>query len=170
ELLTPKMRKSRAYGPAMFGKWHLGDSPQFMPLRHGFDEFYGLPYSHDMWPKHPVNPKAWGDLPLYDGDKVIKLNPEPGELTIAYTQHAVQFIEKAAKDKPFFLYLAHNLPHVPLGVSEKFAGKSGRGLYGDVITEIDDSVRQVLDAIKRTGRDEQTLVIFTSDNGPWLLY
>jgi arylsulfatase A-like enzyme len=170
ELLIPQMLKQQGYATGMIGKWHLGSLPQFMPLRHGFDSFYGLPYSHDMWPKHPANPKAYPDLPLYDGDKVVKLNPEPGELTIAYTQHAVHFIEKAEKDKPFFLYLAHNLPHVPLGVSEKFAGKSGRGLYGDVMLEIDDSVGQVLDVIKRTGRDENTLVIFTSDNGPWLLY
>jgi arylsulfatase A-like enzyme len=161
--------KSKGYATAMYGKWHLGDAPMFRPTRHGFDEWFGVPYSHDMWPKHPVNPKAYIDLPLMEGDTVLKLNPEPSELTSAITERAVKFIDRS-KDKPFFIYVPHPLPHVPLGVSKPFEGKSGQGLYSDVMSEIDDSVGQVLAALKRNGIDEQTMVIFSSDNGPWLLY
>jgi len=160
--------KSKGYATAMYGKWHLGDDPKFLPTRHGFDEWFGVPYSHDMWPKHPTN-RNFPDLPLMEGDKTLKLNPEPGELTTAITQRAVAFIERS-KDKPFFLYVPHPLPHVPLGVSKDFEGKSGNGLYADVITEIDHSVGAVLDTLKKQGLDEKTLVMFSSDNGPWLVY
>lgn len=169
ERLLPELFKSRGYATAMYGKWHLGDAPKFLPTSHGFDEWFGVPYSHDMWPKHPVNPKAWGDLPLMEGEKTLKLNPEPGELTSAITERAVKFIERS-KDKPFFLYVPHPLPHVPLGVSKEFEGKTGKGLYADVIAEIDHSVGAVLDAIAKAGIDDKTLVMFSSDNGPWLLY
>jgi arylsulfatase A len=161
--------KPRGYTTAIFGKWHLGDSPQFLPTRHGFDEYFGLPYSNDMWPNHPVNPKNYPPLPLIQGEHVIGLMPDQTQLTTWYTEHALRFIDRN-KDRPFFLYVAHNMPHVPLHVSEKFKGKSKRGLYGDVIMEIDWSVGQILAALKTNGLDEKTLVVFTSDNGPWLLY
>jgi arylsulfatase A-like enzyme len=161
--------KARGYATAIFGKWHLGDAPQFLPLRHGFDEYYGLPYSNDMWPFHPTAPKNYPPLPLIHGDKVLLMMPDQTQLTTDYTKRAVGFIERN-KDRPFFLYVPHNMPHVPLHVSEKFKGKSKAGLYGDVIMEIDWSVGQILAALKRHRLDERTLVVFTSDNGPWLLY
>lgn len=159
--------KPRGYATAIFGKWHLGHHPQFLPTRHGFDEYFGLPYSNDMWPKHPT--AKFPALPLIDGEKTIEHNPDQTRLTTWYTEHAVKFIEKN-KNRPFFLYVPHNMPHVPLFVSDKYKGKSGRGLYGDVIEEIDWSVGQILAALKANGLDERTLVIFTSDNGPWLSY
>jgi arylsulfatase A-like enzyme len=169
EVTLAEILKGRGYATAIYGKWHLGDAPQFLPTRHGFDEWFGLPYSHDMWPLHPVNPTNYPPLPLYENEKVIELMPDARQLTTWYTEHAVKFIERK-KDQPFFLYVAHNLPHVPLYVSEKFNGASGRGLYADVVQEIDWSVGEILGALKRNGLDENTLVIFTSDNGPWLLY
>jgi arylsulfatase A-like enzyme len=159
--------KTRNYATAIYGKWHLGHLPPFLPTRHGFDDYFGLPYSNDMWPKHPTS--KFPDLPLIEGDKVIATNPDQTQLTTWYTEHAVRFIERN-KDRPFFLYVAHAMPHVPLHVSAKFAGKSRRGLYGDVIMEIDWSVGQILNALHKHGLDGQTLVLFTSDNGPWLSY
>jgi arylsulfatase A len=167
EVLLPQVLKPRGYATAIYGKWHLGDAPQFLPTRHGFDEYFGLPYSNDMWPKHPTS--KFPDLPLIEGERTIEKNPDQTKLTTWYTEHAVSFIERN-KDRPFFLYVAHNMPHVPLHVSDKFKGKSHRGLYGDVIEEIDWSVGQILAALKKNGLDENTLVLFTSDNGPWLLY
>ena len=169
ELTIAQILKTRGYATAIFGKWHLGDSPQFLPTRHGFDEYFGLPYSNDMWPNHPTNGKNYPPLPLFEGEKIIGLMPDQTQLTTLYTEHAVRFIERN-KGRPFFLYVAHNLPHVPLHVSDKFKGKSKRGLYGDVIMEIDWSVGQILNALKKNGLDDNTLVVFTSDNGPWLLY
>jgi len=169
EVTIAEVLKSRGYATAIFGKWHLGDAPEFLPTRHGFDEYFGLPYSNDMWPHHPVNPTNYPPLPLYENEKVVQLMPDQTQLTTWYTERAVSFIERQ-KDRPFFLYLAHNMPHVPIFVSKKFEGKSGRGLYADVIMEIDWSVGEVLRALKRHGLDENTLVVFTSDNGPWLLY
>ena len=159
--------KTRGYATAIYGKWHLGYQPRFLPTRHGFDDYFGLPYSNDMWPKHPT--AKFPDLPLIEGEKVIETNPDQTKLTTWYTERAVKFIEKN-KDRPFFLYVAHNMPHVPLHVSDKFKGKSKQGLYGDVIMELDWSVGQILAALKTHKLDEQTLVIFTSDNGPWLSY
>jgi arylsulfatase A-like enzyme len=159
--------KPRGYATAIYGKWHLGHRPPFLPTRHGFDEYFGLPYSNDMWPNHPVG--RYPDLPLIEGEKVITVNPDQTKLTTWYTEHAVKFIEKN-KDRPFFLYVPHAMPHVPLHVSDKFKGKSKRGLYGDVIMEIDWSVGEILAALKKNGIDERTLVIYTSDNGPWLPY
>src|SRR5262249_38123952 len=152
---------------AIFGKWHLGHHPQFLPTRHGFDEYFGLPYSNDMWPRHPI--AKFPDLPLIDGEKTIERNPDQTKLTTWYTERAVAFIEKN-KDKPFFLYVAHNMPHVPLHVSDKFRGKSQSGLYGDVVEELDWSAGEILSALKKHNLDEKTLVIFSSDNGPWLSY
>ena len=169
ESTIAQVLKTRGYATAIFGKWHLGDSPQFLPTRHGFDEYFGLPYSNDMWPGHPTAGRNYPPLPLFSGEQIIGLMPDQTQLTTWYTTHAVDFIERN-KNHPFFLYVAHNLPHVPLHVSDKFKGKSKRGLYGDVIMEIDWSVGQILEALKRNGLDEKTVVIFTSDNGPWLLY
>jgi arylsulfatase A-like enzyme len=167
ERTIAEVLKTRGYATAIYGKWHLGYQRQFLPLHHGFDDYFGLPYSNDMWPKHPT--QKFPDLPLIEGDEIIQYNPDQSNLTTWYTEHALRFIEKN-KHHPFFLYLAHNMPHVPLFVSDKYKGKSKRGLYGDVIMEIDWSVGQILKALKQFNLDEQTLVIFTSDNGPWLLY
>src|SRR5262245_13749067 len=170
EMTIAEVLKPRGYATAIFGKWHLVHHPQFLPLRHGFDEYLGLPYSNDMWPNHPSAEKGfYPDLPLIENDKVVKLMPDQSQLTTWYTERAVKFIEKN-KNNPFFLYLPHSMPHVPLFVSDKFKGKTRRGLYGDVIEEIDWSVGQVLDALKRFGLDRDTLVCFSCDNGPWLSY
>ena len=167
EMTIAEALKTSGYATAIYGKWHLGHQPPFLPLRHGFDEYFGLPYSNDMWPHHPTTP--FPDLPLIEGSETVQKNPDQSKLTTWYTERAVRFIEKNI-DRPFFLYVAHNMPHVPLFVSDKYKGKSRRGLYGDVIMEIDWSVGQILGTLKRCGLDERTLVIFTSDNGPWLLY
>ena len=161
--------KSRGYATAIYGKWHLGHHPQFLPTRNGFDEYFGLPYSNDMWPNHPINKNYYPELPLIENDKVIQLMPDQSQLTTQYTERAVSFIERN-KANPFFLYVPHTMPHVPLFVSDKFKGKTKRGLFGDVIEEIDWSVGQVLATLKRLKLDDNTLVIFTSDNGPWLSY
>lgn len=168
EQTIAELLKSQGYATACYGKWHLGHQSKFLPTRHGFDDYFGLPYSHDMWPYHPTN-KNYPDLPLIEGEKIIQFNPDPAKLTTWYTERAVKFIEKN-KGRPFFLYVPHSMPHVPLGVSDKFKGKSERGLYGDVMMEIDWSVGQILSTLKRLEIDEHTLVIFTSDNGPWLSY
>jgi arylsulfatase A len=167
EKTLAQVLKPRGYATAIYGKWHLGHRPKFLPTRHGFDDYFGLPYSNDMWPKHPT--AKFPDLPLIEGEKVVALNPDQTKLTTWYTERAVKFIEKN-KDRPFLLYLPHTMPHVPLHVSDKFKGKSKQGLYGDVIMEIDWSVGEVLSALKKHNLDERTLVMFTSDNGPWLSY
>jgi len=169
EVLLPEILKERGYATAIFGKWHLGDNPRFLPTRHGFDRYFGLPYSNDMWPNHPTAGDKYPPLPLVEGEKVVELMPDQTQLTTWYTERAVQFITDS-KDRPFFLYLPHSMPHVPLFVSDKFKGKTERGLFGDVIAEIDWSVGQVLDTIKKHGLDDNTLVVFSSDNGPWLSY
>jgi arylsulfatase A-like enzyme len=168
EVLLPEILKQRGYATAIFGKWHLGDDPRFLPTRHGFDRYFGLPYSNDMWPNHPTN-KTFPPLPLIEGEKVVELMPDQTQLTTWYTERAAKFIADS-KDKPFFLYVPHSMPHVPLFVSDKFKGKSGAGLFGDVIQEIDWSVGQIMAALKEHNLDERTLVIFSSDNGPWLSY
>lgn len=169
ELTLAEVLKARGYATAIYGKWHLGYQPQFLPTRHGFDDYFGLPYSNDMWPNHPAPTQAYPPLPLIEGERTIQTNPDQRQLTTWYTQRAVKFIERY-RNQPFFLYVPHNMPHVPLFVSEKYRGKSKHGLYGDVIQEIDWSVGEILKSLKRNGLDERTLVIFTSDNGPWLLY
>lgn len=168
EKLLPELLKEKGYATAIFGKWHLGHHPQFLPLRHGFDRYFGLPYSNDMWPNHPTT-KTFPPLPLIDGEKTIETNPDQSQLTTWYTERAVRFIEEHQKE-PFFVYVPHNMPHVPLFVSDKFKGKSEQGLYGDVIAEIDWSVGQILATLKRLNLDDKTLVMFSSDNGPWLSY
>ncbi len=170
EMLLPELVKQKGYATAMFGKWHLGHHKKFLPMQHGFDEYYGLPYSNDMWPFHPT--AKFPDLPMIEGNKIVnpKVSPEDQkQLTTDYTTRAVDFIERN-KDNPFLLYVAHSMPHVPLYVSSKFAGKTKRGLFGDVISEIDWSMGQILAALKKHDIDDNTLVIFTSDNGPWLSY
>jgi arylsulfatase A-like enzyme len=169
ELTLAELSQRAGHATAIFGKWHLGHHPQFLPMRHGFDEFYGIPYSNDMWPFHPVSPKAWGDLPTLEGDEVVGLNTDQNRFTGDFTARAVSFIERHA-DEPFFLYLAHPMPHVPLHASKAHRGKSEQGLYGDVIEEIDASVGAVVAALERTGNTERTLVLYASDNGPWLSY
>jgi len=168
ETTIAQMLKQCGYATACYGKWHLGYQKRFLPTHHGFDDYFGLPYSNDMSTPIPTKKGRMG-LPLIEGDKIISYEPDQNQLTTWYTEHAVQFIEKN-RDKPFFVYLAHSMPHVPLHVSDKFRGKTKRGLYGDVIMEIDWSVGQVLSTLKRLCIDERTLVIFTSDNGPWLRY
>ena len=171
ETTMAEMLKANGYTTAIFGKWHLGHYPEFMPNRHGFDEYFGIPYSNDMWPFHPQQGPIFNfpDLPLYENETVIDTLTEQSQLTTQITERSVDFIERN-KDNPFFLYVAHPQPHVPLFVSDKFKGKSKRGLYGDVIMEIDWSVGQIIDALKKNGLEDNTVVIFTSDNGPWLSY
>ena len=164
-----ELLKTKGYATAIFGKWHLGDARKFLPLQHGFDEYYGLPYSNDMWPNHPQY--KFPDLPLIEGNEVIGYNTEQSELTTNYTNRAVDFIRRSTgSGKPFFLYLAHSMPHVPLAVSDKFKGKSEQGLYGDVMMELDWSVGKVMQALREAKVEENTLVILTSDNGPWANY
>ena len=189
EVTLAEVCKARGYTTAIFGKWHLGDDERFLPLQHGFDEYFGLPYSNDMWPHHPEfanlapglaqRKRGFPELPLVEAGRVI--NPkvtarDQEQLTTWYTERAVDFIERtvAGRSKtgyrPFFLYVPHSMVHVPLFVSDKFLGRSGAGLYGDVVMEVDWSVGQILDALQRHGIERDTLVIFTSDNGPWLRY
>ena len=168
EQTIAEVLKPLGYATACYGKWHLGHHPKFLPMRHGFDDYFGLPYSNDMWPKHPTSDR-YPDLPLIEGERAIEYNPDQTQLTTWYTERSVRFIEKN-KDRPFFLYLPHSMAHVPLFVSDKFKGKSEQGLYGDVMMEIDWSAGQILSTLKRLGIDKKTLVIFSSDNGPWLSY
>ena len=170
ETTIAEMLKEQGYTTAIYGKWHLGDAPENLPLAEGFDDFYGIPYSNDMWPFHPQQESFnFGPLPLFEDNSIIDTLTDQSFLTTAITERSVNFI-RTNKDNPFFLYVAHPQPHVPLFVSDKFKGKSKRGLYGDVIMEIDWSVGQILQALKNEGLDDNTLVIFTSDNGPWLSY
>ncbi|OYU67533.1 MAG: arylsulfatase [Cytophagaceae bacterium BCCC1] len=164
-----ELLKAEGYSTAAFGKWHLGHLPEFLPTKHGFDEFYGIPYSHDMWPNHPVTKNYYPELPLIEGEKTIQTNPDQSQFTTNFTEKTVDFI-KRKKDKPFFVYLAHPMPHVPLAVSDKFRGKSKLGLYGDVMMELDWSIGQIKETLKKLKLEENTLLIVTSDNGPWLNY
>lgn len=161
--------KKKGYATAAFGKWHLGHHTPFLPTHNGFDEYFGIPYSNDMWPNHPTNKNYYPPLPLIEGDQTVATNPDQSEFTTAFTERTISFIQKN-RNKPFFVYLAHPMAHVPLFVSGKFKGKSKQGLYGDVIMEIDWSVGRILNALEEFGLKENTLVIFTSDNGPWINY
>jgi len=160
------------YATACVGKWHLGHQPQFLPTHHGFDTWFGLPYSNDMAavvrPRPGVEPDYhWWNVPLMRDETVIEQPADQRTLTERYTAEAVQAIERL-HDRPFFLYLAHTAPHVPLFRGSAFAGHSRRGRYGDVVEEMDWSVGQVIAALRRFGIERDTLVVFTSDNGPWL--
>ena len=180
EEIIPEVLKKNHYKTGAIGKWHLGRLKQFLPLQQGFDEYLGLPYSNDMWPVYfdgtPLTAEKTGKkfgrppLPLIEGNEIIreiKTLDDQSELTTIYTERAVRFISKNKKN-PFFLYLAHSMPHVPLAVSSKFKGKSEQGMFGDVMMEIDWSVGEILKELDKNGLTKNTLVIFTSDNGPWL--
>ena len=180
EVTVAELMKSAGYRTGMVGKWHLGQLPGFLPMRQGFDSWFGLPYSHDMRMTVPRDngtqttayysprPEYW-DVPLMRNDIVIERPVDHRTLTKRYTEEAVRFIA-ANKSGPFFLYVAHSLPHIPLARSDAFVGHSSGGIYGDVIEELDWSVGQVIDALRAAGIDRNTLVLFTSDNGPWLSY
>lgn len=166
--------KAAGYATAAFGKWHCGDRPETRSHARGFDESCGLMYSNDMWKNHPEAPEYWGQWPLkfWENGNVIIEEVEHADqknLTRWYTEHAVDFI-KRHRNEPFLLYVPHSMPHVPLYCSEEFEGSSGIGLYGDVMLEIDWSVGEINRELKEQGLDENTLVILTSDNGPWISY
>jgi len=169
-----EVMKARGYRTAVFGKWHIGDQLETRPPARGFDESCGLMYSNDMWEFHPDNPAFWGKYPLqfWDNGKVtierVTKEHQP-MLTTWYTEHAVSFIQRN-KNNPFLLYVPHSMPHVPIFASDKFKGKSGAGLYGDVMMEIDWSVGEIMKALKSAGVEDRTLVFFSSDNGPWVVY
>jgi len=177
ETTIAEMLKEKGYATGIFGKWHLGHHKEFLPLQHGFDEYVGLPYSNDMWPIGVDGKRREGerwdnypDLPLIEGNETTELITTlegQDKLTTLYTEKAVDFINRNA-DKPFFLYVPHSMGHIPLGVSDKFRGKSEQGFYGDVMMEIDWSVGEIEKALKANGVSENTVFIFTTDNGPWL--
>jgi len=177
EVTIAELLKSAGYATGMIGKWHLGQLPQFLPMRQGFDSWFGLPFSHDMRMTVPAdkgyksdvyyNPKPeYWDVPLMRNDTVIERPVDHRTLTKRYTEEATKFID-ANKSHPFFLYFAHSMPHIPLARSSAYVDHSSAGMYGDVVEEIDWSAGQVLDALRAAGVDGQTLVLFTSDNGPW---
>jgi arylsulfatase len=181
ETTLAEMFKNKGYATAIFGKWHLGHHQQFLPLQHGFDEYFGLPYSNDMWPidyddkpapDKSFKKKLYPPLPLIGGNqKIEEVSNLDGQaqLTKRFTEKAVDFIQRNKKN-PFFLYVPHAMPHVPINASEKFKGKTHSGLYADVMAEMDWSVGQILKTLKDNGLDKNTLVVFTSDNGPWLTF
>lgn len=163
EITIAEALKEEGYATAAVGKWHLGHESPYLPTDHGFDSFYGIPYSNDM------NLKERGDppVPLMRNKKVIEQPAKQETLTPRYTEESLAFI-RDHENEPFFLYLAHTFPHIPLYASEQFQGESSRGLYGDVVEEIDWSTGKILDELKKRGIAENTLVFFTSDNGPWI--
>jgi arylsulfatase len=177
--------KREGYATCAIGKWHLGHRREFLPLQQGFDEYLGIPYSNDMWPVHydgkqiekdSDHPKKWKanhpQLPLIDGNEKVdefRTLESQNSITTRYTERAVKFIESHV-DEPFFLYLAHTMVHVPLGVSDKFKGKSEQGMYGDTMMEIDWSVGEVVAALERNNLLDNTVIVYTSDNGPWMNY
>jgi arylsulfatase len=155
EMTIAQMLKARGYKTMCVGKWHLGHLPQYLPTRRGFDEYFGIPYSNDMTPR-----------PLMHNLETIEEPARLDNLTQRYTEEALKFIDRS-KDSPFFLYMPQTFPHIPLAASERFRGKSPAGLYGDVVQELDWSAGQVLEALKKHGIDRNTLIMFSSDNGPW---
>jgi len=172
-----ELLRERGYATSFIGKWHLGFQEPFLPTRHGYDEWFGLPYSNDMWPVDydgkPVGKQhkksAYPPLPLMEGERVVEIIGDlaaQGSLTRRYTERAVAFIEREAPRRPFFLELAHSMPHVPLGASPATRHATAYGPYGGVIEELDASTGEILAALERTGVADKTLVIFTSDNGP----
>ena len=177
EVTLAEAIKPQGYATGCIGKWHLGHLPQYLPTNNGFDSYFGIPYSNDMdrigGPKGRQafwDPKAeYWNVPLMRDEEIVERPANQNTITKRYTEEAVRFIEKN-KDRPFFLYLAHNLPHVPLFCSDGFRDTSARGLYGDVVEEIDAGVGKILATLKREGLAENTFVVFTSDNGPWLIF
>ncbi|NNE77358.1 MAG: sulfatase [Pricia sp.] len=183
EITLATQMKKAGYATACVGKWHLGHKEEYLPTSHGFDSYYGIPYSNDMdnvarfqssggyyefWKSEERKDINSFNVPLMRNTDIIERPAEQHTITKRYTEEAIKFI-KEKKDEPFFLYLAHNLPHVPLFASKDFEGKSPRGIYGDVVEEIDFGVGQIVSALKETGLDKKTVVVFTSDNGPWLI-
>ncbi|MGF1636268.1 MAG: sulfatase, partial [Cyclobacteriaceae bacterium] len=169
EQTIAELLKTKDYATAAIGKWHLGHHEPHLPTKHGFDEFFGIPYSNDMWPED--NP-AYKPLTLLQNDIVvdtIKTLEDQAELTGLFTQKAIEFMTKN-QHQPFFLYLAQPMPHVPINASNDFLGSSGKGLYADVILEIDAGIGKILETVDILELQENTLVIFTTDNGPWLVY
>lgn len=177
EVTIAELLKGAGYRTAAIGKWHLGHLPQYLPTHHGFDTYFGIPYSNDMdlvaglpGQQSVRNPKVeYFNVPLMRNEEIVERPADQNTITKRYTEEAVKFINENKK-RPFFLYLAHNLPHVPLFASNEFRGRSKRGLYGDVIEEIDWSVGRILETLRKQKLDKNTIVIFTSDNGPWALY
>ncbi len=178
EVTIAEVVKQQGYATEAIGKWHLGHLPQFLPTRQGFDTYYGIPYSNDMdqTPDAPKGRARFADpkieyfnVPLMRNGKIVERPADQTTITRRYTEEAVRFI-KAHKDTPFFLYLPYSAPHVPLFRSGRFANVSYRGRYGDVVEEIDWSVGQILDTLRSEGLAGNTLVVFTSDNGPWLIF
>jgi len=171
ETTIAELLKEQGYATGIFGKWHLGDAPKFQPRKHGFDAFYGILFSNDMWPKHPQQGSGFNfpDLYLYENETPIQLLEDQTFLTQALTDRAIEFI-KRNKNTPFFVYLPHPQPHVPLFASQEFRNTQDRGLYGDVIAEIDASVGRIWETLKDEGLNENTIIVYTSDNGPWLSY
>ena len=170
EYTLAEMLKENGYATGIFGKWHLGSKKEFFPTNHGFDQFYGILYSNDMWRWHPEYPEGFPeDLLLYENETPIKEITDQSNLTKDITSESIRFIEEN-KNSPFFLYIAHPQPHVPLFVSKDFEDITRNGLYADVITEIDYSVGRIINSLEENGLTENTIVVFTSDNGPWLSY
>ena len=171
ETTIAELLKANGYNTAIFGKWHLGDAPRFQPRKQGFDEYFGILYSNDMWPKHPQQGTVFNfpEIKLYENETPLRALEDQTFLTGALTDKAIDFIKKNKND-PFFIYLPHPQPHVPLFASKNFKDTQKRGLYGDVINEIDNSVGQILNTLKDEGLEENTIIIYTSDNGPWLSY
>jgi arylsulfatase A-like enzyme len=175
EVTLAEALKPQGYATACIGKWHLGHLPQYLPTNNGFDSYFGIPYSNDMdrvgGPKGREafwDPKSeYWNVPLMRDQEIIERPANQDTITKRYNEEAVRFI-KTHKDEPFFLYLAHNLPHVPLFTSDEFRGTSPRGLFGDVVEEIDAGVGRILDTLQREGIADNTFVVFSSDNGPWL--
>jgi arylsulfatase A len=174
EITLAEALKPQGYATGCIGKWHLGHLPQYLPTNNGFDSYFGVPYSNDMdrvageGRQAFFAPKVeYWNVPLMRNERIVERPADQNTLTKRYTEEAVRFIEQN-KDQPFFLYLAHTMVHVPLFVSDDFRNTSPRGLYGDAVEEIDWSVGQVLGALRREGLAENTFVVFTSDNGPWL--
>ena len=172
ERTLAEMLSDLGYRTAIFGKWHLGHHEPHLPVNHGFEQYFGIPYSNDMTPDSTKNPNPYArnhpPLPLVENTSTIATEPDQRLLTSQYTERTIRFIESHA-DENFFVYLPHTFPHMPLFVSEAYAGKSQRGLYGDVIMEIDGSTGAIMDALKRLDLEDNTLIVFTSDNGPWLV-
>ncbi|HRX78608.1 MAG TPA: sulfatase [Pirellulaceae bacterium] len=178
EITIAEALQANGYSTACVGKWHLGHLPEYLPTNNGFDYYFGIPYSNDMdrMNEAPKGRDAFWDpevrywnVPLMRNTEIIERPADQTTITRRYTDEATKFIRES-KDSPFFLYLPHSMPHVPLFCSSDFSGKSRRGLFGDVIEEIDWSVGQVLDTLRELELDSNTLVVFTSDNGPWLIF
>lgn len=172
EQTAAELFRNAGYRTGMVGKWHLGANPIFLPTNHGFETWFGLPYSNDYSPRSINNPRphaaAWMELPLMQDTTIVEREPDQRLLTERYTEEALRFI-RTHRDEPFFLYLAHSMPHTPLWVSDPYLGVSGAGLYADVIEELDASTGRIMAELEALGLDEDTIVVFTSDNGPWLV-